>query len=315
MRRSLAFVGALAALVVVTACGKAKSKDNAGSDKSGGDKAASDKADDPGSAAEAPQTKLHVKHGGAEVQMTSAVAMRDTAETIHVWIANHEISCNEILQSMRAGVPKDDVAVSIAASKRIAPDGKQSWALSYFSMEHSPEMKEMGAVQVAGDETAKVGSTVEITFDYGDAKGTVVAKGCGDRPIEKDHPAIAKAKHASTATMTIAGKQVPIVSAWKFEKTTYLSSEPITCAYAGLPTRVTLVRDQGSGDGHWELAGDWFPHPFTTSDAKIEVKEGAKGDGPDGPTVQLDLSGKATIDGYPVEVAGSIEALACVKRT
>jgi hypothetical protein len=299
------------ALLGLTACGKSRTDGgNAGTG------AASAPA--PGSAPapeSATQARLTVKDGGKVVPMTSAVAARASDGSIRVWTANHDISCDEILQSMRVGVPHDDVSVSATVSPRIATTGAMGWALTAFSMRLSPEMSEMGPAQVGGDATAAAGKTVEVTFTYKDVSGTVVAKGCGDIPIAKDHPALAKVAHPSTAVVTVAGQRVPIVAAWRFEQTTYLSSEPITCSYAGLPTRVTLVLDAGNGShGTWQLGGGWFAAIHQADGAAFTAKAGATGTGADGPTVQLDLSGKTTIDGYPVELSGTIEALACVKR-
>jgi hypothetical protein len=278
-----------------------------------GKKAESPSKDKPApapTADEAPpaQTKLTVTHAGVTTPMTSAVAVRWQDDSIHVLVANNPISCEEALGSARIGVPRGDVSFDAGVSRRLAPDGTFRWELTHYSFDVSPEEGELAPAQVSGDPV--VGKNVEVSFTYKDVKGTIVAHVCGDRPIEKDHPAIAKAKHPSTATITIAGQKVPIVAAWRFEDTTYLSSEPITCAYAGLPTRVALVHDMYG----WHIEGDWFAQQLRPAADAVSVTAGATGDSADGPTVALTLAGNVKFGDYPVELAGTIEALACKQR-
>jgi hypothetical protein len=274
-------------LVVVVACGK-KTEAPPQPDPAGG-----------------VQAKLTVTHAGVTTPMTSAVAVRWQDESIHVMVANNEITCKEALDSMRVGVPHDDVSFNAGVSRRLAPDGTFTWELTHYSFKVSPEEGELAPAQVSVH-----GDTAEVSFTYKDVKGTVVAHVCGDRPIEPDHPAIAKAKHPSTATITIAGQKVPIVAAWRYQDTTYLSSEPITCAYAGLPTRVAVVDDTYG----WHVEGDWFAHPTPSVSNALTATAGATGDSADGPTVALTLGGQAKLGDYTVELAGTIEALACKSR-
>jgi hypothetical protein len=260
-----------------------------------------------------PQTQLTVKHRGAVVPMTSAVAVKWGDDSIHVLVANNPISCAEALGSARVGTPRDDVSFYAGVSQRLAPDGSWSWALTSFTGDAQPEAGELAPAQLAADPTRA--KTVDVTFTHANVSGTVVARACGDLPIGRDDPAIAKVPHPSTAVITVAGQKVAIVSAWRFQTTTYLSSEPATCAQAALPTRVTLVHDAAAGaNGNWSLAGGWFAQGHALMSGGLTAAEGARGDSPDGPTVSLALSGAATIDGYPVALSGTIEALACTAR-
>ena len=306
MSRAIASLPWLA-LLALAACGQASPK--------GGAAARADAAP--------AQPRLHVVVDGRTVPMQSAVAVLWSDGAIKIQAANHELRCDEALQSMRTGVPADDVSFSAHLEHRLATSGDWSWVAAELGADI--------AIDTSGTITATVGGdlshTAEVTLRFGldagaassgrwrriDVDGTVAATVCGPMPVAPDHPALPRTHHPSTAKVTIAGQRLPLEAAWRYQDTIYFSSEPSTCAYAGLPTRLALVRDRPDA---WKMEGGWIggSQQITGDGQGLSITAGKKGDSPDGPTVVLAISGSAKLGDYPLELSGTIEALDCKER-
>lgn len=290
------------------------------------DKTAKTAPEGTGSGSATTQPKLKVVLDGRPVAMTSAVMVRWGDDSLELDVGNHEISCTEALQEGRVGVPADDVHFSAHVERRLGKDGAFSWVLAKVSSDISFGMNEERPTTVTGDIATKPEIALDFELDASAnssgkwkhiaVHGVVAPKSCGARPIEPTHPAIAKATHPSDATITVAGAKLPIVSAWRFKKMIYLSSEPITCAYAGLPTRVSLAIDNYDDKDRvsYQMEGAWTQLHANGGNHDLKIKPAKTGTGADGPTIELGLSGSSTIDGYKVELAGTIEALDCKER-
>ncbi len=276
--------------------------------------------------------KLKVTIGGKPITMSRAFIKRLPVDgRYQVYLTTGDASCKQLLDNffMTKGKPTTllfDVGPRLAADGTLTPVVTQLFG--------GPATTEVQASTIAIAGKADQDTKVEITIDAkikstdGDVTmaGTFTAAGCGDQaPDPSGSP---KAKHASTATITVAGKQLPIASAIRKgatstepgplpSRTVVLSTGPKDCS-PFTPWAAVIVTDEW---GFYHLEGLWFDKPHQNSSARdpdgqpetkaMTIKEGAKGTSADGPTIQLELAGKGTIDGYPVELAGTIEALDC----
>lgn len=200
-------------VLMLAACGKS------GGEKT--DKHATASAKD--AAAPAGQPKLQVALDGRAVAMTSAVMVRWGDDSFELDVGNNEISCREALQQGRVGVLADDVSFSAHVERRLGKDGTFSWVLANVSSDIAFGMTEERPTTVTGDVASKPEIALDFELDASanssgkwkhiSVHGAVVPTPCGECPIAPDHPALAKAKHPSDATITVAGAKLPIVSA------------------------------------------------------------------------------------------------------
>jgi hypothetical protein len=218
-------------------------------------------------------------------------------------------SCRELLDDLFDGKAKH---LLVDLPQRLAPDGKESYDVTDVYLGPQTDADKGGTATVQGPLTQ--GSTVTIALSFTakggkDEKlaveGSLGAESCGDEDTSKNLPL--KAKHPSTATMTIAGKTFPIVGAIRSTAgIVELTDFPRDCVSAGF----IGARLSWSG-GLWQLDGSRIAETDGALEAGLKMKIGKHGTSPDGDTVSLTLSGSQKLERYTVAIDGTVEALDC----
>ena len=280
--------------------------------------------------------KLHVELGGKPMPMTRAFVKRLPPDRYQVYVTSEDGACEHLIDNVFPRVGPSPAAVLVDVTPRLGADGGLASTVTSVYLLGGPVGPSGDA---AAGATAKItgngdrGTTTQIELDFTAevnghhvvVRGAFDAEGCGERPVTGPIDGAPKATHASTATLTIAGKQLPIrgailagrevapvIGAPKV-RDLVLSTGPKDCSSTTPWAEVVVTRVHG----FWRVGGTWFDREHGNNalpdDAtkRVFVKLGAKGNSEDGPTVQLDLSGEGKIGDYPVALAGTIEALDC----
>jgi hypothetical protein len=275
----------------------------------------------PGSGAHNPALdKLVVTTDGKPVAMERAFIKRVSPDQWRVQVGDLEGSCEELLSGVTSRKPG---ATSFVASigRRVRPDGSDTIVVTDFWSAGHPTDSATSTAAISG--TADRGSQTFVALgkitDLDKTRkleinGSFTAVGCGDQaaPIV----GLPKAPHPSTATVTVAGKRLPIAGAIRSGDVIVITSGPRDCSPPTVPAQVIIEHRAG----RWELTGTWFAEPSTSTDnalgdeartKELKLIAGAIGKGPDGPTVSLAIAGTGKLGDYPVTFDGTIEALDC----
>lgn len=277
---------------------------------------------------------LGVVSGGKPLPLRYAYLERMSAGRHRLFLLDEARSCDAVLASTHY----DEPTIMLDLATRLAPDGELTTVITNLTPDAGARVHLGGS----GD----AGSRIEVALDVvvtgqpalgpDDARGassptlelhgTVTADGCGDERV--DPATRPKAKHPSTATVTIAGKRVAIASAILDRypndakiRDLVLLTAPSTCAdHTHAEVEVSRGRQCFSGPPDttcWTVRGAWLDRPATNADildpksAKLMIVPGATGTSTDGPTVALALQGSGTIGDYAIALEGSIEAIDC----
>lgn len=231
-------------------------------------------------------------------------------------------SCEELMTSVYLHRGE---RVLFSIGKHLATDGTVTSEIVDLSRRGTTGTIAPGSKAVVKG-TAAAGEKVELSIDAdvdveGEGKiaihGSVTALGCGAQSY--DAMDVPKAPHASTATVTLAGRELPLVGARRSGGTLLLSTAPAACS-PSTPLGAVMVEH---ADGYWKVRGLWLGGdpswddpakrvPDTQPDGQqLTAKPGATGTSADGATLPLELSGVGKVGGYTIELHGAIEALDC----
>jgi hypothetical protein len=259
--------------------------------------------------------KLHVTVDGKPVGMDKAYIKRLPAGRYQVYVTNKVSSCKQLLDNLFDKVWGEETVLA-NIGHRLSPQGKETTIVTEVFIRGSGELTGTSKASVGG--STDVGGRAMVALDYtatGDGRnyevhGTFGAEGCG--LDQNDLSGVTKATHASTAQVTVGGKTLGLVAAIRRGpgRDLVLSTGRKGCAATKPAAEIIL---EHTGDT-WHLEGEWLGTTVQTTTKDLVVTTKAKGAGADGPTIQLELSGKATIGEYPVAIAGTIEALDCVDK-
>jgi len=217
-------------------------------------------------------------------------------------------SCNELLMNLFDD-PAPHLLVELPA--KLAPDGSERYTIGGLYFGPPTDANPGGVARVRGD--ASVGRKTEIELAFTgqggrgealDVKGKVHADGCGEPDTSKGP--LPKATHPSTASMLIAKKRIAIRGALVRGESIELTDFPRDCQTAWF-IGARLQRQSGS----WRLDGARFTDASAGEAPALVVKRGNAGTGPDGPTVELELSGSDRIGEFGVGFSGKIQAIEC----
>jgi hypothetical protein len=304
-----------APLLLVAACKGEKQADPKAGDDSRAGTAAS---------AASSQTfpKLTVTSDGKPVAMARAFIKRVSPDQWRILVGDTEGSCEELLSGVTNRAPGGTSFVA-SIGKRLKPDGSETMVVTDFWSAGHPTESVTGLASIAG--TPDAGAKVEVKLgkivDVDKARkleisGAFTALGCGDQPPPA--AGLPKAKHPSTAAVTIAGKRIAVASAIRSGDAITLTTGPRDCTPATVPAQATIEHRAG----RWELTGTWFAQPSTSTDnalgdeartKDLKITPGDPGDSTDGKTIALALAGSGKLGDYPVALEGTIEAIDCPK--
>jgi hypothetical protein len=257
-----------------------------------------------GSAApKAPASTLNVTKDGAAVPVEHAFVKQLPDGKLQLYVGEGG-SCEQLLTNVFDG---KNASLLIDLPSRLAADGTESFAVGDI-YDGPSEAADPGAkVTVKGALTK--GNKVAIDLDFTskamkvEVKGSVTAESCGEQDTSTGP--LPKAQHASTATMTIANKSLPIRAALVRGKAVELSDFPRDC------TSAWFIGAKLEHDTDWKLSGQRFAQEVSGPGEGLTTTLGARGTSDDGPTVQITVGGTGNVGDYPVKLDGTIEALDC----
>jgi hypothetical protein len=258
--------------------------------------------------------KLTVTRDGKPVAMTRAFIKRVSPDQWRLMVSDKEGSCEELISGVTNSIPGATHFVT-TLRRRLAPDGSQQIFLTDLWTAGHPTKATFSTARITTPTDKGTNVEVELAKVTDDdagkmlvAEGTFIAHGCGDQP--PDGAGVPKDSHVSAASITVAGKKLELASATVTGDDLVLSTGPKDCSPVWPWAQVTLQRRAGS----WILSGTWFEKEFTAYPVKdLAVTLGAQGSGKDGPTMAVTIAGSATIEGYPIQLDGTIEAIDCPK--
>lgn len=292
-----------------------------------GDDKAEPKTVDKGSAASNPTDvvkptagfeKLKVTRDGKPVAMTRAFIKRVSPDQWRLMVSDKEGSCEELISGVTNSIPGATHFVT-TLRRRLAADGSQQIFLTDLWTAGHPTKATFSTARITTPTDKGTNVEVELAKVTDDdagkllvAEGTFIAHGCGDQP--PDGAGVPKDSHVSAASITVAGKKLELASATVTGEDLVLSTGQKDCSGVWPWAQVTLQRAYGN----WTLSGTWFDKDRTASGGgtpdpvkDLKVTLGAQGSGKDGPTMAITIAGSATIEGYPIQLDGTIEAIDC----
>ncbi len=319
MRSAPAVLLVTVTALLVPGCGKG---DKQADPKAGADPKAATEAAGTGSGKKPALDKLIVTSDGKPVAMTRAFIKRVSPDQWRILVGDTEGSCEELMSGVTNKQPGGTSFVA-SVGKRLKPDGSEAMVVTDFWSAGHPTDSVTSAASISGtaDRGAEVAIKLAKIVDVDKARkleisGSFTAVGCG----EQAPPAagLPKAAHPSTASITIAGKRLPLISATRTGDAIVVTSGPRDCTPPTVPAQVTIEHRAG----RWELTGTWFAQPSASTDnalgdeartKDLKITPGDAGDSTDGKTVSLALAGAGKLGDYPVTFEGTIEALDCPK--
>ena len=235
-----------------------------------------------------------------------------------VYLTDGKSSCQELMDSVYMRRDEDQT-VLFSIGKRLAPDGALTSVVTDVMRMGRDVTIAPGSKATLDGNVLAVDVEVEVAGEGKIAmRGTLTPTPCGTQAYAAaDLP---KAKHPTTATITIAGKQVAITGARRKVRSDEieLSTAPLACTDS-TPLGAILA---DYTRGFWHLRGAWLGGVTLQNDSMrdkdgqpetkgLVIEPGTAGSGPDGATIELALRGSGTIGGYSIALAGTIEAVDC----
>lgn len=269
---------------------------------------------------------IAVSIAGAPVVVAHAFIKRQPTDGAYVvYLADAgDASCEELMTSVYLHRGE---RVLFTIGKRLATDGKLTSEVVDLTRRGTTGVIVPGSQAVVTG-TAAPGEKVALSIDAdvdveGEGRiaihGSVTADGCGAQTY--DAMDVPKVTHASTATVTLAGRELPLVGArhTRAGDTLLLSTAPLACS-PSTPLGAVMIEHAG---GYWKVRGLWLGGDPSWDDpgkrvvdtepdgAQLVAKPGATGTSADGATLQLALSGVGKVGGYTLELHGAIESVDC----
>lgn len=274
------------------------------------------KGDPPAPAPSASLAKLTVTVDGAPLAIDRAFITRASPDVYTVLLGAGKGSC----EALRTGaLPGEGTAIGFTVTKRVAATGAERFVITgLWSRDFVAKAPGPVEVELAGTADPKTKTRLALAFDGPVAiRGELEAVGCG--AVTPGGLGTPKVTHPSKGTLVVAGKRLPIrgvtvrvrpgVAATDLPNIT-ISTNLADCSGVTLPAPVILER----ADTKWSLRGTWFEQPIENVVAPaLGFTANSVGTSPDGPTLELQLVGTGKLGDYTVELAGTAEAIECVR--
>lgn len=250
---------------------------------------------------------------GKPVEFRSAVvAKRPNGEALHVLVSTHARTCADLAGSYR--MSEGETIVRFAVASNIATGtwhvedtyfsstsslGERPWATTVSSSDPSKDLTiAIDGFSVTGFHREKL-----------EARGAIVAKGCGEVEEKVLGPgAPGPARPQTSLRLSVAGKTVPVLGARYMEKTkdVVLSSSPLSCTSSYSYADVTLIFDGKGKDVNVQgfRIGDFNgvePKPPPT----IKLGTATNGELP------VTIKGSFKKNDMPIEISGTANLRVC----
>lgn len=255
----------------------------------------------------APETKpvsgldqLKVTIDGKPVGMAKAYLKGLPAGRWQLYVTSAEATCKELMTNLFDSRPGAQTLL-LNIGHRLAPDGTLATVVTDVFIRGSGEVAPGSSASVDGDKVTLAYRATGDGHAYA-VSGSLVAAHCGEPP---------KPLPPATATVTVAGVTLPLVAAIGKGDDLVLSTGPKDCTPSTPWAEVILERTGGA----WHLSGEWFGQTLQNS-SLIDRKTGqpeTKDLAVTRSGTALALAGSGAIGGYPVALAGTIQAAECAR--
>ena len=264
----------------------------------------------------APQN-VQVTVDGAPLAIDRAFIKRVAPDVYTVLVGSGKGSCESLIAGTNDGTGK---TFSFNVQKRVAPLGHESFVVTdLWSRDFDATAPFDVKVKLAGNADKNTTTAIELAAIQGksfSASGSITAQGCGE--VAPAGTGVPKVEHRSKGTILIAGKKLAVKNVTVQVRqgaaaadlpNIVISTGPRDCSGVQLPAPVIIERV----DGKWFLSGTWLETKIEgTETAELTFSANMAGKSEDGPTVNLQLSGKGKFGDYTVELFGTVEAIECV---
>jgi hypothetical protein len=242
---------------------------------------------------------LHITVDGKPFPVDRAFIKQASPDVHTVTLGTAKGSCTE------------DGNLGFTLTKRLAATGHDRYFITdIYSRDFDPQFAGSFTAELADTKVTVKATTPKLTLD-----GTFDAIRCP--PPQPTGLGTPKMTHKSTGTITVAGKLLEIkgvtVQARAGVEPTNLPDIVIStnlkdCSSVTLPAPVILARK----DGKWTLRGTYFNDDLAETESTLAFNANNVGKSPDGPTIELQLTGAGKLGDYTVKLAGTAEAIECV---
>lgn len=264
-----------------------------------------------------PAQNVTVTVGGKSLAIDRAFIRRASPDVYTVLAGAGKGSCESLHAGTNDGKGQ---AFAFTVTKRVSGVGHERHVITdLWSRDFEASAKDI-PVKLEG--TADPGTTTTIAFSSPiqstafSASGTLTAVGCGETP--PTGAGVPKVTHPSKGTILVASKKLTVRGVTVKVRSgaaaadlpnIVISTVPRDCSGVALPAPLVLERT----DGKWTLSGTWLEKPIPAIEpTELTFSANMAGKSPDGPTLNLQLSGKGTFGDYVVELFGTAEAIECI---
>lgn len=258
---------------------------------------------------------LSVKIGRKTAKLRSALSYTHGELARTVVLSTEPLTCAGLLSDEARPAPRE-TRLQLAVAPVLAPDGGARWQLTQLvhlprSMHPEATISEPSAsggsvqlsVDIEHDEPAD--TFLELPAVRYAVHGVLIAEDCGEQPIDPG----AAAQPQGALTLTIAGEEIPVLAANRFDDRLVLSSQPHGCGAIAADADFSLeVRLTDAQEAEMVFVrGARLPMQYTVGvgpawGSTLDVS----GSGAD-----LELDGALDMLGYPVRLSGRVSAQAC----
>jgi hypothetical protein len=269
---------------------------------------------------------LAIAVDGKPVAIRSILAHSQGGRALQLSFSTHQLSCQDLRRRGTLLEP-DETAFDITLAERLAPDGKQAWAITRVRLGMTSRQGNLGEATVSADDPHKtVQATVKLALLNPPGRagggtprslqlgGEVTAVGCGLMTGFQT----SDARFQKELRVDVAGARIPIHGATLTKSpkgiVLQLSSEPHNCSIgpvgADLAIALTLNAEREAVT-EAKLSGYGLPGALRSAagDEGIAARLSTDSDGGDDTTVQL--GGAVTAGSYRLEVNGTAQPRLC----
>ena len=262
---------------------------------------------------------FHITVDGKRLSIDRAFIKEVSPGVWTVLVGAGKGSCESLIAGTNEGTGQ---AFSFTVQKRVGPVGHESHILTdLWSRDFDAKVPTGEKVAILDEKVGKDRRTNIILPPmtgerFTIVKGQLTAIGCATPP--PSGAGVPKVEHRSRGVILMAGNKLAIQNVTVQVRkgaaaadlpNIVISTGPRDCSGVNLPAPVIIERI----DGKWFLYGTWFDGKLEgTEPIELTFSANMAGKSEDGPTVNLQLSGKGKFGDYTVELFGTVEAIECI---
>jgi len=277
-----------------------------------------------GSMAATPVARFAAAVDEQPVAIRSILAHSQGGRALHLSFSSHELGCPDLRQRGTLLEP-GETTFDLTLAEQLAPDGKRAWAITRARLGSISRQGNLGEASVSADDpnqTVAARVTLALTNPAGrpgspssrslQLAGEIEATGCGlMTPFQTSD-----ARFQKDLTVDVAGERFPIHGATVIKTSAgvvlRLSTEPHTCSAGPVGTDLAIaltLNEAREAVTAVELSGYVLPGVRRAAAEDLGIAARSTTDPEGKPEVQL--SGKAAVRGYDLELNGTARPRAC----